>query len=541
MSLPAPANRFQNRRCGLSVVELLAATVISLIVMGATVQLFGTVGAQITNGRSNIEASDRLRNTLERLRKDLRGETVDLRTWNTPEQASGYFEIIKGPPKAGGLGFWDQNATTLFNGSSTTPQPNPLLGYTMDGLFFTTRSRDVPFVGRVLLNGTGGSPPTPSTVESQVAEVAWYLEPNYLPSASPGIPQANSQTGLPIWATTPPTFTLYRRVLLVLPGVGTTVATGSPASIPAYASKSNPSANYYFDSTSQNTSIGYPGTQQCDLSAHFDGNSINPNMILNSLADLAYRENRFGHNSLAPPYSSSRPLPFPYLIQYGQVVPFPSPQQFAADPNLRYGEDVVLSNVLSFDVKVWDPGAPVLTDSSNPAVPGNPLVPSDVGYSAAYSKGQKIGTNGVYGAYVDLNWGSLYNQTATNNPSGVPQSYFIGPSYGSGQYSTNLIGNASLGAPRTPVFPTSGSSTYDTWSAGYETWNSNSLGTNQSYGQASDGFYEGGSGGVDGPAERLTSPPYPVPLRGIQIKIRTYEFTSKQVREATIQENFAPD
>ena len=84
MISPAPSSRLQrrlfvraiaqrdHRRRGLSVVELLAATVISLIVMGATVQLFGTVGAQISNGRSNIELSDRVRSAVERLRRDLR-------------------------------------------------------------------------------------------------------------------------------------------------------------------------------------------------------------------------------------------------------------------------------------------------------------------------------------------------------------------------------------------------------------------------------------------------------------------------------------
>ena len=60
--------------------------------------------------------------------------------------------------------------------------------------------------------------------------------------------------------------------------------------------------------------------------------------------------------------------------------------------------------------------------------------------------------------------------------------------------------------------------------------------TSTSLGQSSNGFYDastnnGSPSGVDGPSERLTSPPYPIPLRGIRIKIRTYEFTSKQVRK----------
>ncbi len=35
-------------------------------------------------------------------------------------------------------------------------------------------------------------------------------------------------------------------------------------------------------------------------------------------------------------------------------------------------------------------------------------------------------------------------------------------------------------------------------------------------------------------------PPYPVPLRGIQIKIRCFEPDSKQIREITIEHDFLP-
>ena len=55
-----------------------------------------------------------------------------------------------------------------------------------------------------------------------------------------------------------------------------------------------------------------------------------------------------------------------------------------------------------------------------------------------------------------------------------------------------------------------------------------------------NGFDDNGNG-VDNPTERNTSPPYPVPLRGIQIKIRVYEPTTEQVREVTVTETFLPD
>ncbi len=510
MISPARVSRSQTKlpvrarsRRGLSVVELLAATVISLIVMGATVQLFGTVGNQISNGRSNIELGDRIRTAVERLRKDLRGHTADTLAWNRPEDASGYIEIIKGPPN-----YWDKNASPT---TAVTTPGGTLTGYTKDMLFLTTRSRDQPFVGRVVDASLQNR-----TVESQVAEVCWFLYPTSLvpPPANP-VP------------TTPPTFTLYRRQMLVLPGLGSTVSTGTPPSIPA---------NRYYDTYSGSTSIPSGTVPLCDISAHPDGTSTwpNVNMILNSLADLSYRENRYAH-FFAPASGASNAYgntafgsgqPFP--VYPSQVLPFP--QNPAADPNLRYGEDVVLSNVLSFDIKVWDPWAQVKQDSK-----GNPLVPSDPGYGA----GSTIGS-GVYGAYVDLNWNS---GAAVTNPSGVPSPYFAQGFYGLGQKSY-LTPNLPVASSTT--LPAPGSATYDTWSAGYETWLYNPTGSQlQTSNQSNNGLDDIGSGntdgGVDSPNERLTCPPYPVPLRGVQIKIRTYEFTSKQVREVTLQESFVPD
>jgi KaiC/GvpD/RAD55 family RecA-like ATPase len=40
--------------------------------------------------------------------------------------------------------------------------------------------------------------------------------------------------------------------------------------------------------------------------------------------------------------------------------------------------------------------------------------------------------------------------------------------------------------------------------------------------------------------ENETSPPYPVPLRGIQVKIRVFEPDSRQVREVTVVQDFLP-
>ena len=65
-------------------------------------------------------------------------------------------------------------------------------------------------------------------------------------------------------------------------------------------------------------------------------------------------------------------------------------------------------------------------------------------------------------------------------------------------------------------------------------------------GQSVDGLDDGNgiTGVVDDigcqSGENLTRPPYAMPLRGIQVKIRTFEPDSKQVREVTVEQSFLP-
>jgi len=80
---------------------------------------------------------------------------------------------------------------------------------------------------------------------------------------------------------------------------------------------------------------------------------------------------------------------------------------------------------------------------------------------------------------------------------------------------------------------------YDTWSTHYEC---NGIDENN------DGVVDGGTDGLDNNAdgvvdddgERDTRPPYPVPLRGIEIRIRCYEPSSREVRQVTVRHTFVP-
>jgi len=50
----------------------------------------------------------------------------------------------------------------------------------------------------------------------------------------------------------------------------------------------------------------------------------------------------------------------------------------------------------------------------------------------------------------------------------------------------------------------------------------------------------GPDGVVDDIGERINTTPYPVPLRGIQVKTRCFEPDSRQIREITIEHDFLP-
>ena len=194
----------------------------------------------------------------------------------------------------------------------------------------------------------------------------------------------------------------------------------------------------------------------------------NDGKVAMSLGDLTKRENRtHGFRGKA--------FPFEFDAAGFRAWAQGNPAQSA-----KY---IVLSNVVAFDVKVWDPTAP--TYASN----GVTLVPGDIGYGT--------GNAGLPGAYADLGY---------KPPSGTLR--FAGPP----------AAKSKLTMP-----------TWDTWPMHYEYDNTGMNGLKD------------GPGGIDDINERLTSPPYPFPLRGIQIKIRVYEPDSRQIQEVTVVEHFLPE
>jgi hypothetical protein len=432
-----------NRR-GMTLVEMMVATTMTLIIMGIIAQLFGILGNSVSGSRTTLDMSQQLRAVANTLRTDLAGITVETVPPIAADSDSGYLEIIEGE-----------------NGDFTSGTAS-LTGDCDDILMFTSRSLGSPFVGR-FENGL---------IESPHAEIVWFCQ------QSPAVMQTVPGTVL---------YTLYRRQLLAMDYVGAGTFQGSGNnSLPSTFTVPNVYQTY-------------------DLSLRSD----NGRLYANSLGDLTKRENRFMHNPAGLMLSSTT---YPYNNTETNI---------ASNGSLagtRAGEDIVMTNVLSFDVRVYDSKAPIRSVSTIAVTPGDP------GYSSGVASGAE-------GAYVDLNW-----DRGLTNPISATAPY---PPTGQGVFQGRGVGiKAGISAV------TFSNRIYDTWSTHYESNGINEGdGPNVTAGtidEGTNGLDDNNDGVIDDAGELETSPPYPVPLRGLEVRIRCYEPQSRQVRQITVRHSFVP-
>ena len=455
------ANRSRRLSLGYTLVEILVAVTLTSILMTAVMRVFVGVGASISEARRALETFDRLRATASLLRMDLQGVTVTMSPPIKPESGEGYFEYVEG--------HWIDPPAKDF--SVTPPADDYTVGQRGDILMFTTRNGDRPFVGRY----HDPAHETDVTIQSDVAEVAWFLRGH----------------------------TLHRRVLLVVPE--------------AKISQAKP----FYDKN--------------DISVYLD--PLDPQrskLVANSLSSLTKRECRYAHpTDMGFPYDVRRwgLLGLPTLWECSFAFPMAPPPNLptfpqgvdmwarmtseankswvpdyylltgnfdaptgalATAPTLRPGDDVVMTNVIEFDVKAWDPGA------------------GDAGAGVQNGK------------FVDLG-----NQQGM---AGATSARF----YDVGDTKSGLKATTD----QQTKLPITGC-TYDTWSFHYE--NEGINGSGQGAGTATNGFDDGPNGAngiVDDPTEWISSPPYLTPLRGIQVKIRVFEPDSRQIKEVTIEQDF---
>jgi len=503
-------------RRGFTLVEMLVAMALSLIIVLAVAQVFRLIGDNVLASRAILEMSGQLRGAAGQLQTDLGGVTVPVRPWTKPSGGQGYFEILEGP-------LWDM-------GLGTTPYPQSSMGDVDDVLMFTARAKTGSFIGQIeghvniLPNGQPRLVYVPgqhNSIESRLAEIAWFTRFNDR--------NANGTRDLG-------EVTLHRRTFLILPALDLT----DPSVL-----QLTPGQFYAAFDISAATREVLPMTSPRTWARQ-----------ANTLESLTQRENRTAHN-----VSGGYPLdptgvtinrPFPYQLSRALLVPqgtvvtrgidgqpgragvdddgngvvddpgemgeFDSDDQTVSIDTLipplpvgyrifaeSFGNDVMLSDLLAFDVKVYDQTVPLRTNVAGE----DPLVPGDPGYATApvVAIGQ--------GAYVDLFFNRYTVPPTASIFSGLPAAK-------SGLRS----------GLRTAV--------YDTW-----TWNYEHDGIDQ-FGDgvvdwATDGLDNDNARGADDVAERETSPPYPVPLRGIQVRLRIIDRNSRQVRQLTVSSDFVPE
>ena len=436
------------------------ATTLSLLLLGAVIQIFGKVSESITDSRAMLESAERLRLASTRLQQDLAGITAPLNPPLKPEMNLGYFEYIEGA-------YTQANVALAYAVNGDTGAPDTTVGDFDDILMFTTRSAGRPFVGKF---GNG-------TIQSDVAEVAWFIRGR----------------------------TLHRRVLLVAPGILVQRDTSLDGVLQSGELSLTAITAFY---------AGY------DVSVRAQGTGVVPN----TLGDLTRRECRFARIPDSFPFEARiwGTLGLPTLRECSATtwdISLPAstfsfvpgrpgnPEKTSVDfwangtsndpgntlpwaddvlgSGSRTADDVILTHVIGFDVKAWDP------------IVGRYVDLGDTLAGVPYHKKSGMAAPGVYDT-----WSTHYESVGTGLSGDLPAGNGINGFDDPGFADSDRKYNAD------------GSVTFDPL-------------------PAADGI-------VDSADEMLTSPPYPVPLRGIQVKIRVFEPDSRQIREVTVIQDFPP-
>jgi len=317
---------------GMTLIEVLIATALTLMIMLALAQGFKTTSQSISSGRARLTSSDQLRSISTLLRSDLLGLTVSTTVHpQSSKSPNGYFVYYDGP--------LSDSTAMLYNYVPTGVEIEDKLSASRwsdidDAMMFTTKARDGQwFYGRVPLalmkihSGDTGTITlqdwvTDVTIASEYAEIAWFMRPlnevgmlnnpdpqkanntdySYSPSSTPVndvIPVVDlNGDNIPDPDGMPDRVALCRRVMLIRPDLDVSISKLSavPDDEQLIAAPLPIDLNDA-DSFRYQMRFAY---QRTDLSVRKHWDAANSRFVLktNSLADLQQPENRFAHYSL---------------------------------------------------------------------------------------------------------------------------------------------------------------------------------------------------------------------------------------------------
>ncbi len=634
-----PANRAKSRyrsgRRGFTLLEVMIATAVTLLMMLSLAQIFKVIGDSMKQGRAVLELNNRLRNVVYRIRTDLDNLTVVPRPPTDPSQATGYFQVYDGP-------------TTDFTAASQSTA-HSRFGDCDDIFMATARAGDVWFTGKVPQYMLAGVEPTSTadfqlvSIASQHAEIAIFLQPLVTnvgnPNRDPNFFLTSTPNGALAFQDSdgfvgfPDGFRLYYRTFLIRPDLNL----ASPLAISAFGGAVAPAG--VLPAGQGTNSSGQPVTwtvalpmgsgipsplcdmavahQQCDLSVRRvfnpgDGLSgTNDFIAANSLEDLVDPANRFAHVQVPLPGTSSTSMSLlalgpkltPTFSATNPYAPYPDGALGTANFEIgcgflhpaftlqgsRVGEDVLSSDILAFDIKLFDDSVPLIRTVGSDGVDqagaagSDDLVlsPNDPGYAVALGLPAAQATVEGSGDYVDLAWakklvahgGSI---SATTNVWSALSGYSL-PNFLSSNaqnaYSDALYKSGAVLRSGTATFVLQPS--FDTWTTRYEGdgilqsylgttfGNVRISGANSLYGisgtdlvnavpawrqsaidAATDGIDNNPPPGpqtgvgVDDVTEFETAPPFPVDLRGLKIYVRMEDPITRQVKQMSVAKEF---
>lgn len=345
----------RNIRSGLTLIEVLIATTITLLMMLALAQGFKTLSQTVSEGRSKLILSDQLRGLSQLLRNDLEGRTTDSSTPQSGLLPMGYFKYYDGPISDATAALFN-HVPTAAPSSVESRLSASRWGDIDDILMFTAKAASgqvfrgkVPWallvINRINVEAALGNNWIPSaqiadwnvpdtdgatgwtkawkidvTISSEYAEIVWFMMPmNELNSIDPNSPDTmvfdvipgvdRDGDGVPDTDGMPDRIALCRRVLLIRPDlnitptaamIGTAVINGGAAGDYLTMQPRQPVL------ASVNTfrhMMQYP-YQRCDLSVRpvpvpvpvpINGLDFFTSIGTNSIESLQLLENRFAH------------------------------------------------------------------------------------------------------------------------------------------------------------------------------------------------------------------------------------------------------
>ncbi len=146
-------------RAAFTLVEILVALLVSLILMGAVVSLFGYLGDTFGNAKADIEMSDRVNHAAAMLQDDLNNVTVSGRPAIPGEAQSGDLEIIEGRERDYTVAGYNRQQ---WEANPQLVKLDERLGDRDDILHMTLRNNLHPYVGKQGISISSGNNSAPA-------------------------------------------------------------------------------------------------------------------------------------------------------------------------------------------------------------------------------------------------------------------------------------------------------------------------------------------------------------------------------------------